>query len=86
MAMIRRIAQLELQLDDVRKVVAWQGTSPRALTRAAQAFSLVREGMGRLDLDASDVGEVNQRSSIQLDLFPLAGGTYGSQGIRSSNP
>ncbi len=70
MARKRRFAQLELGLDDVRKAVVeepWGGKSPRVLTRAFVAFSLVREGMGRLDQDASHVGDVRVRE-VQLDL------------------
>jgi len=66
----RRFAQRELALDDLRKVVPWQGSSPRELTRAFQAFSLVREGMGRLDQDASHVGDIEQEDPLQGVLFP----------------
>jgi len=49
----------------------WNGRSPRELTRAFVAFSLVREGMGRLDLDGSHVGDVECEGQLRLPLFPL---------------
>ncbi len=58
--------------------VPWEGRAPRDLTRLSLARSLVREGMGRLDQDASHVGE-NEEREVQLDLpFPFAlGGENG---------
>jgi len=35
--------QLDLELHDVRLRIPWNGTSPRSLTRAAQALFLKRE-------------------------------------------
>ncbi len=56
----------------------WRGQSPRVLTRAFGAFSFTAEGMGRLDLDASHVGDQESTSSsIQLELFPLVRGCHG---------
>ena len=49
----------------------WRGQSPRVLTRAHLAFSFTAEGMGRLDQDASRVGENDQELQLQLELFPL---------------
>ncbi len=61
--------QLELDLR-----MPWEGRSPRVLTKAFRARSLVREGMGRLDLDASHVGEISQEVQLQLPLFPFEKG------------
>ena len=49
----------------------WRGQSPRVLTKAHLAFSFTAEGMGRLDQDASRVGENDQELQLQLRLFPL---------------
>ena len=49
----------------------WNGQSPRELTRAFIAFSLSREGMGRLDLDSSHVGDNECEGQLVLPLFPL---------------
>ena len=67
----RRFTQRELELDDVRKVVVWSGRSPRELTRAYKAFSFVREGMGRLDQDATCPGDLEQEDPLQGVLFPF---------------
>ena len=47
----------------------WEGRSCRVLTKSHLAFSFVREGMGRLDLDASPAGDINEIELFQLDLF-----------------
>ena len=67
-------AQLELQLDDVRKVFPWGGRSPRVLTTSYQTFSLAREGMGRLDLDATHVGDIEGSCSSEQLLLFISGG------------
>jgi len=49
----------------------WGGRCPRELTRAFQAFSFGREGMGRLDLGASHVGDF-ENTGAQIELpFPF---------------
>ena len=52
----------------------WKGQSPRVLTKAFETFRFRPEGMGRLDQDASHVGEITQSSSNQLELFLLISG------------
>ncbi len=77
MAMVRRTAQLQLELDDVRKVLPWGGRSPRELTRSFETFRFATEGMGRLDLDASHVGD-NKQEELRFELlFPFARGFDG---------
>ncbi len=72
--------QLELFSDETLEACGWRdsrpwnGRSPRVLTRAFGAFSLGREGMSRLDLGASHVGEINQEGQLVLPLFPLIRG------------
>ena len=71
MAKERQFAQRELELDDVRRVLSrepWGGKAPRELTRSFMASSLAREGMGRLDLDASRVGDLN---ALEVKVFQL---------------
>ncbi len=51
------------------------GRSPRELTRAFQARRFRPEGMGRLDQDASHIGEINQEELGQL-LFPFTQGVH----------
>ncbi len=53
--------QLEMRLK-----MPWEGKSPRVLTRAFRAFSFTAEGMGRLDQDASPVGDIEQEELGQL--------------------
>ena len=80
MAKKQRFAQLELELGTFPGAgldLPWGGVSPRALTRGASIISFTAEGMGRLDLDASHVGDRKWRSSAQLDLFLTSGGGYG---------
>jgi len=48
----------------------WGGISPRLLTRVHSSISFGAEGMGRLDLDASHVGDIDREELGQL-LFPL---------------
>ncbi len=72
----RATAQRELELGDLRVVVPWQGQSPRVLTRSYLAFSFTAEGMGRLDQDASLVGDIEQELLGQ-ELLPFAGEAYG---------
>ncbi len=57
--------QLELQLGE-----PWGGYSPRVLTKAFLARRLRAEGMGRLDQDASHVGDIEEEELGQL-LLPF---------------
>ena len=81
MARNRRFAQLELELGDVLgagKDLPWGGRSTRGLTRIAVALRLATEGMGRLDLDGSHVGEINQ-PQLELELgFPSIRSSHGT--------
>ena len=73
MARTRRVAQLELELGDLPgagKDLPWGGRSPRGLTKASKAFSFRREGMGRLNEDASHVGDIDLETLGQR-LLPL---------------
>jgi len=69
--------QLEVRLDDRRKVVPWDGVSPRDLTKAARLLYLRREPgeMTRtIDLEQSDLfdEEVPMRRYLGAPtLFPL---------------
>ncbi len=71
-------AQLELELSDIRKVLPWEGQSPRELARAAIAFRFRPEGMGPPTCSALPESPVHtQRSSEQGDLFLSHGGFHG---------
>ena len=54
--------QLELDLDDVRVRVPWEGRSPRGLTRGANLFIFETQG---------DQKHARSRVSAQLDLFQV---------------
>jgi len=52
----------------------WKGQSPRELTEAFKTFRFGPEGMSRLDLDASHVGDIHV-DQLGLELvFPSVGG------------
>ena len=74
MAKSRRDAQLEHELGDVRKVIPWKGVSPRVLTKSFELFSFTAEGMGRLDLDATPVGDEEESWSDPDQLFLFISG------------
>ena len=65
------MAQLELALGDVRVRIPWQGTSPRALTRAQISLSFERERQG------------HEVDPLQYDLFGggVRGGHLGQRGF-----
>lgn len=46
---------------------AWGAYSPRALTRGHKCISFTAEGMGRLNEDASPVGDID-RDQLLLEL------------------
>jgi len=62
------MAQLEMDLVDVRLRIPWEGRSPRDLTRVRISLSLKRERQGR---------EVDPR---QFDLFDRRVGGIGRRG------
>ncbi len=55
----------------------WRGQSPRSLCRVSLASSFRAEGMGRLDQNASPVGEDEQKELLQQLLFPFSRRYYG---------
>jgi len=55
----------------------WDGVSPRLLTAAYLNSTFRAEGMGRLDQDASHVGDIEQESLPGGQrLFPFEEGVY----------
>ncbi len=55
----------------------WEGRSPRELTKSYRTYSFRAEGMGRLDQDASRVGEYERE-------LPRKGGALpSSRGVRN---
>ncbi len=52
----------------------WGGRDPRVLTKSRLNVRFAPEGMGRLDLEASHVGDEQYRDSDQLALFLCVGG------------
>ena len=70
---LEKLGQLTLDLR-----LPWDGYSPRVLTRAYETFSFTAEGMGRLDQDASHVGDLNIRGGQLALPFPsIYGMRYG---------
>jgi len=64
--------QLELALSRVLRKAEepWGGQSPRVLTKSYGLFRFRPQGMGRLDLEASHVGDHKSEVELeQLDLF-----------------
>ncbi len=55
----------------------WEGRSPRGLCAVNLALSFTAEGMGRLDLNASHVGEDEQRELEGQLSFPFDRSFYG---------
>jgi len=56
----------------------WGGVDPRGLTRVGLDVRFASEGMGRLDLVGSHVGEIMERARCeQLDLFLRLGSADG---------
>jgi len=75
-------SQLELELEDVRVRIPWEGVSPRALTKGASLLYLNREGpeddrkrrsMGQYDFWLPNVKAPRFYRGAPL-LLPLLGG------------